>query len=209
MIVGRSLVEIIKESYTMQILLLVSIVALGFILERVVYFLRIRTNYGALLRKFETLIRSGKFDEARALLSEKDEPLRRVLSVGVDSRELEEETLLDLLESAIIKERRELTRSLTALATIAAIAPLLGLYGTVVGLIKAFNNIAITGSGGPEVVGRGIAEALLTTAFGLIIAVPVLIFYNYFHKKAQDIVSLMESAARDFLVMVKGNKSKV
>lgn len=209
MIVGRSLLDIIRESYTMQILLFVSIVALGYILERVVYFLRIRTNYGSLLRRFETLIRAGKFDEAEALISEKNEPLRRVLGVGLHGRTLEEEILLDLLESAIIKEKRELTRSLTALATIAAIAPLLGLYGTVVGLIKAFNNIAITGSGGPEVVGRGIAEALLTTAFGLIIAVPVLIFYNYFHKKAQDILSLMESAARDFLISLKGRKEKV
>jgi biopolymer transport protein ExbB len=203
MIVGRSLLDIFRESYTMQILLLVSILALGFVLERVVFYLRKKTDTDTLLKRFFTFVEAGKWIDAKTLLEEKDEPVRRVLRVGMENRDLPEEVLLDLMEAEIIKEKKNLTRSLTPLATLAAIAPLLGLYGTVVGLIRAFNDIAITGSGGPEVVGRGIAEALLTTAFGLIIAVPVLVFYNLFSKKAQDVVSLLEVSVREFLVRIK------
>lgn len=203
MIVGRSLIDIFRDSYTMQILLLVSILALGFILERVVFYLKQKSDTDSLLKKFFAFIEAGKWIEAKALLEEKDEPVRRILKIGVENRVLPEEVLLDLMEAGVIKEKKTLTRSLTPLATLAAIAPLLGLYGTVVGLIRAFNDIAVTGSGGPEVVGRGIAEALLTTAFGLIIAVPALIFYNYFSKKAQDVISILDVSIREFLVKTK------
>jgi len=203
MIVGRSLIDIFRDSYTMQILLLVSILALGFILERVIFYLKQKSDTDSLLKKFFAFIEAGKWVEARALLEEKDEPVRRILKIGIENRELPEDVLLDLMEAGVIKEKKSLTKSLTPLATLAAIAPLLGLYGTVVGLIRAFNDIAMTGSGGPEVVGRGIAEALLTTAFGLIIAVPALIFYNYFSKKAQDVISILDVSIREFLVKTK------
>jgi len=203
MTVGRSLIDIFRESYTMQVLLLVSILALGFILERVVFYLKKKSDTDSLLKRFFAYIEAGKWVDAKALLEEKDEPVRRILKIGVENKELPEDVLLDLMEAGIIKEKKNLTKSLTPLATLAAIAPLLGLYGTVVGLIRAFNDIAITGSGGPEVVGRGIAEALLTTAFGLIIAVPALIFYNLFSKKAQDVISILEVSIREFLIKTK------
>ncbi|MEO0084701.1 MAG: MotA/TolQ/ExbB proton channel family protein, partial [candidate division WOR-3 bacterium] len=86
------------------------------------------------------------------------------------------------------------------------VATLLGLLGTVTGLIKAFHNIAVTGSGGPVVVSAGIAEALITTAFGLLIGIPSLLFYNYFVKKAADMTLNLESAQEKLLLFLQRSK---
>ena len=90
-------------------------------------------------------------------------------------------------------------RSLSMLSTIVAISPLLGLLGTVIGLINAFYSIVVTGSGGPEVVAGGIAEALLTTAFGLIIAIPALVVRNYFFNKANEAVIQAEVLIKEIV----------
>jgi biopolymer transport protein ExbB/TolQ len=88
------------------------------------------------------------------------------------------------------------------MGTLANVATLLGLLGTVTGLITAFHNIAVTGSGGPAVVSGGIAEALITTAFGLFIGIPTLFFYNYFSKKAADLAITLESTSDRLVVML-------
>jgi biopolymer transport protein ExbB len=112
----------------------------------------------------------------------------------------------ELMESTILEQRIKMERFLSGLGTIGYVSPLLGLLGTVIGLIRAFTSIAVTGSGGPAVVSSGIAEALLTTAVGLIIAVPVIYFYNYFSKRATDIVDEMESVMRRLLQLITASK---
>src|SRR6185436_2152456 len=98
---------------------------------------------------------------------------------------------LDAAERAVEKERGQVVagmrKGLTSLATIAATAPFIGLFGTVIGIISAFTGMAQTGSGGLGAVSAGISEALVTTAFGLAVAIPAVWFFNYFNSRVEDL----------------------
>ena len=193
MIMGKSIAEIILGSYTMQLLFATSVIALALIIERAVYFIKNRFDYFKFVKEIEALLRDGDRKRLERIAYSKNTPVHRVLRVAVDNLDRDEDELRELLSSQVQEEVARAKKFLGGLATIVAIAPLLGLYGTVVGLIKAFHNIAVTGSGGPEVVGGGIAEALLTTQFGLLIAIPALIFYNYYAKKTEDMEDYLEA----------------
>ncbi len=199
MIMGKSLVEIFRESYTMQLLLLTSIIAIGFIFERSIFFIKSRFDYFKLIKEIEPALRKGDARKLERLAYTGKSPVHRVLKAAIDNSNLNDTELSELLSSAVHEEIAKYHKFLSALATVVAIAPLLGLYGTVVGLIKAFHNIAVTGSGGPEVVGGGIAEALLTTQFGLLIAIPSLIFYNYFAQRADDVEEYLNAFTEKIL----------
>jgi biopolymer transport protein ExbB len=99
-------------------------------------------------------------------------------------------------------ERTKLLKFTTGLATLIAVAPLMGLFGTVDGLIDSFHQIAVTGTGGPEVVGKGISTALVTTWWGLIIAMIGTAVYNYVTNLADQITTRIDSAARRLIIMV-------
>jgi len=199
MILGKTLLEIFKESYTMQLLLIVSIVALAIIIERAIFYIRHRFNYFKELKIMESSFKKMRLEELKRMAMKKNSPFHNLLRQGLENLQMEEQELRELLNSIVFEERAKFEKFLGGLSTIVAIAPLLGLYGTVVGLIKAFHNIAVTGSGGPEVVGAGIAEALLTTAFGLMIAIPSLVFYNYFVKKTEDTAEYLEALVHKIL----------
>ena len=205
MVLGSSLFQIFKSSWVMDLLLLVSIMALAFVIERYVFWLRRRKSGGKLFNRIKNLIRSGRKEEALELLRGRKDPVSNLIRVALENDDLDEDGMNELLESTVLDERRAMERYLSALGSIGTIAPLLGLLGTVVGLIKAFHNIAVTGSGGPAVVASGIAEALLTTAFGLIIAIPVVVFYNYFANKALDTVNEMEAMKSKLLYLLIGS----
>ena len=212
MILGRSIVDIFENSYTMQLLLLVSIVAVALILERLYFLLKSRININRVSKNMQRAVKNGEIDEFIENFTNKKHPLYRILKVLYDNKHLDTGALYDLLDAHMIRESKKVRANVVGLSTIAAIAPLLGLYGTVVGLIKAFYNIVLTGSGGPEVVAGGIAEALLTTAFGLIIAIPTLVVHNYFAKKADDMLEGMEAIAKEFIafrdLILKSNYEK-
>jgi len=133
-------------------------------------------------------------------------PLGRLFSLILENKRLALDEVSDLSYGLILDERVKSERFLGGLGTLANVATLLGLLGTVTGLIRAFHSISVTGSGGPVVVSAGIAEALLTTAFGLFIGIPSLLFYNYFVKKSNDIAMTLESAQEKFIVLLERSK---
>src|SRR3989339_396660 len=102
----------------------------------------------------------------------------------------------------LLEERLKLERYLGVLGTLGNVAPFIGLFGTVVGIIKAFQDLALAGGGGPAVVARGIAEALVATAAGLVVAIPAVIIYNYFTRKVKSLSGGMEVASTRLLVML-------
>jgi biopolymer transport protein ExbB/TolQ len=95
-----------------------------------------------------------------------------------------------------------LERFLAVLGTLGNIAPFIGLFGTVVGIIDAFQELALAGTGGPAVVAKGIAEALVATAGGLVVAIPAVIFYNYFMRRVKAASTEMEVASTRLVVML-------
>lgn len=202
MILGQSLFDVFKNSVVMLLLLASSIAALTLIIERLLYFYRNRFNAGKGLIELRRLLGSSGPAEALNWSRTQKNPLGRMFTVAIENMSLTTDELSDLLYSLILEERLRFERLLGGMGTLANVATLLGLLGTVTGLITAFQNIAVTGSGGPAVVSGGIAQALITTAFGLFIGIPTLFFYNYFSKKASDLAIGMESTSDRLQVML-------
>jgi len=202
MILGQSIFSLFKGSIVMIALLVSSIAALALIIERSWFFFRNRFNSAKGLIELRRLLTSSGPAEALAWAQAHKNPLGRMFTVALENRDLPGDELSDLLYSLILEERLRFERLLGGMGTLANVATLLGLLGTVTGLINAFQNIAVTGSGGPAVVSGGIAEALITTAFGLFIGIPTLFFYNYFSKKAADLAIMMESASDRLVVLL-------
>ncbi len=207
-ILGQTLSEVFKSSFIMVVLLVLSIIALTLIIERWWYFTKNRIS-SKWVKDFLAYLRAGDIEGGRRYAEGLKNPLGRLFLLGIESRNLAPDEMSNLFYGSIMEERVRYEKYLGGLGTIANGATLLGLLGTVVGLIKAFHNIAITGSGGPAVVSRGIAEALLTTAFGLLIGIPTLFFYNYFTKKASDISLELESIGERLIVSLYATRGEV
>lgn len=208
MIMGQSVMHIFRHSLVMVILLIASIVALALILERFWYFTRNRFDPTKGLLNLRRLLFHSGVEPALEWSRNQKNPLGRLFTVALDNISLSSDELSDLLYSLILEERLRYERLLGGMGTLANAATLLGLLGTVTGLIGAFGNIAATGSGGPAVVSKGIAEALFTTAFGLFIGIPVLFFYNYFSKKAADLTMSLESTSERLIVALERYKAQ-
>jgi biopolymer transport protein ExbB len=108
----------------------------------------------------------------------------------------------EIMDAIAMEQRSKLEKNLNVLGTLGNIAPLIGLFGTVVGIIRAFHALAVSGSAGPSVISAGIAEALVTTASGLVVAVPAVIFYNYFLRRVGNVMTEIESVSKKVLVMI-------
>lgn len=208
MILGQPLIEIFKGSLVMIILLLCSIVALALIIERLIYFARNGFNARKGFLQFSQIMRTQGTNAAVNYSNQKKNTLNGLFTIALNNRHLESDNLFEVLSSFIIEEKVKFDRYLGGMGTLANAATLLGLLGTVMGLIKSFHNIAITGSGGPAVISGGIAEALLTTAFGLFIGIPTLFFYNYFTKKSNEMAMELDGVSDRIVVLFDNLKKK-
>ena len=180
-------------------LLVCSILLISIVLERLWFLQRRLVAPKGLLRQVQNLIQKDSFHSQNqdeiALSSQLGDLLTHCYQYHPNSR--------DFLEVKAEEKASEikllLERNLSMLSTIASISPLLGLLGTVVGMIKVFSNIDINGSANTDLLAAGISEALITTAFGLIIAVPAIIFYRYFEQKTVTLMSILQANTSIFL----------
>jgi biopolymer transport protein ExbB/TolQ len=131
----------------------------------------------------------------------------RILKTALERSHHGPEGVEDLLIAASLAEKEGLERRLLALGTLGNNAPFVGLFGTVLGVIKAFHDLAQS-SGGPEVVMQGLSEALVATAVGLFVAIPCVIAYNYLSKKAKDVLTGTESLGRYLMAHVRESKPR-
>ncbi len=181
---------LISGGWMMIPIVLCSIVAVTVIIERVWFFRRNRFHQEA--DQMLALIQQGKFSEALSLGGRNSTLLLRVLAAGVLARNSEPEKAM---ESAGIAEVSALKRGLMTLDTIITLAPLLGLLGTIIGMIDSFGIMAESGIGQPHAVTGGVAKALICTAAGIIVAVVSLVPYNYFLSRIERYTELIEEYA--------------
>lgn len=186
---------ILAGGWLMLPIVVSSIVALGIIFERY-YALQVKrvapVETAELAEKWAV---AGQVDEEKLIDLQQDSPLGRVLAAGLANSGCEREVMKDAIEEVGRVEAHNLGRYLNALGTIAAITPLLGLLGTVVGMISVFTTITTSGVGNPTTLAGGISQALMTTAAGLSVAIPALIFSRYFQRRVTDLVVEMEQGA--------------
>lgn len=172
-----------------------SIVALGIIFERYYALQDKRVTPVNTAELAEQWASSGKVDDEKLIDLQQDSPLGRILAAGLANSGCSREVMKDAIEEVGRVEAHNLGRYLNALGTIAAITPLLGLLGTVVGMISVFTTITTAGVGNPTTLAGGISQALMTTAAGLTVAIPALVFSRYFQRRVTDLVVEMEQAA--------------
>jgi biopolymer transport protein ExbB len=179
-------------------IILCSIVAVGILLERLWTLQRKRVLPQELIKKVTQLADSNQVNVKIIEALEKNSPLGRVLAAALANRDRGREIMMERVEDTGRHVVHELERFLNSLGTIASISPLLGLLGTVTGIIHAFNAVVLGGMGDPRMLASGISEALITTAGGLAVAIPSFIAYRYLRGKVERIVIEMEKIAVTF-----------
>jgi biopolymer transport protein ExbB len=204
---GKSLFQVMLDPI-MLVLLAASIAALALVIERLLYFRKNRcsTTHGVL--ELRRQLSSGGLSAGLEWSKNQQNPMGRMFTQILENPSLGAEELADLSYSLIVDERIKLEHLLGGMGTLANAATLLGLLGTVTGLIRSFNQISATKQAGPDVVAGGIAVALLTTAWGLSIGIPTLFAYNYFSKKSSDMAMQLEAAADRVIVMLDRARSR-
>lgn len=188
-------------------LLICSVISLAIILERLWFLQTRRVIPPQLVARVRAWVEAGALDASRLDKLREGSPLGRILAAGLANRQQDREMMKESIEEVGRHEVHDLERFLNALGTIAAITPLLGLLGTVIGMIKVFEVITALGIGDPGVLAEGISEALITTATGLTIAIPSLMFYRYFRGRVEALVVTMEREALKMIEMLHGEQA--
>ena len=188
-----------KGGITMYPIILLSVIALAVFLERIISLRKEKYVPKAFYEQLVSLLKKRNINEAVEVCKANKSALARISETIITNTDLPLSRLLEVAEESGRSEVSKLDKFLPSLQTIVAIAPLLGLLGTVLGMIKIFDVIALQGTGSAEALSSGIAEALLTTAAGLVVAIPAQIFYFIAKARADAIGAALEKASSEVM----------
>jgi biopolymer transport protein ExbB len=186
-------------------LLIASIIAVALIIERLIVLRKSKVIPSQVLNQVLSLYKSKGINPDAIEKIENSSPLGRVLAAGLRNDKSSRDVMKEAIEEAGSVVTHELERFLNGLGTIASIAPLMGLFGTVVGMIEIFGSQAPSGTN-PQALAHGISVALYNTGFGLVIAIPSMIFYRHFRGKVESFVVEMEQAAIKLVDLAHGDR---
>ncbi len=179
-------------------ILAIAVLAFILVIERLLYLRRVHGNTDRLMDEVNRLASRGEWGACEKMMEgheEKDWPVLNVLAAGIAGRNEDRETQDSILQEAILREVPRLERFLSILAILGAVAPLLGLLGTVTGMIDTFRVITLYGTGDPKMMSGGISEALITTELGLAVAIPIMLFHTFLSRRVDYLVGDMEEKA--------------
>ena len=185
-----------------------SVVSMGIIVERIWTLQRKRVIPENLVAQVWRLHQKGELTNLHINTIRQGSPLGRILAAGLVNRMHSREVMKEAIEEVGRQVVHELERFLNTLGTIASITPLLGLLGTVIGMIKVFSAIMIVGVGNPGELAGGISEALITTAAGLSVAIPSIMFHRYFEGRVGLLVVGMEEEALKMVEVMQGARER-
>ncbi len=196
-----------KGGFLIFPLLFCSVLALTVIIERAISLSRAQINKKVFMKRLAELISRNRIMDAVNYCEKYNAPLSRVIKAGLLKHNQTRDYIQSSVEKAIREEIPFLERYLGILATITSVTPLIGFLGTVSGMIKVFIQVeASTGLISPKMLSGGVWEALLTTAFGLAIAIPTLVAYNFFLSRSRTLVNEIEDAGVELLSLLKGEE---
>jgi biopolymer transport protein ExbB len=187
-------------------IVLSSVIAAAIVIERLWALRSSRVAPPALLGQVWQWVRDKQLDTARLKSVRGDSPLGEIMAAGLSNSKHGREIMKESIQEAAGKVIHELERYLNTLGTIAAITPLLGLLGTVIGMIDVFSAIMIQGTGNTGVLAGGISKALITTAAGLTVAIPALFFHRFFVRRVDELVVAMEQEATKLVEVMQGDR---
>lgn len=211
---GKTFHQILKEKFIegspgfMAIVLLTLIFGLALAIERIIYLSLSTTNTRKLLNTVEAALESGGIEAAKDICKNTRGPVAGIFYQGLDRYK----EGLDIVEKSIVSYGSvlmgRLEKGLSWISLFIALAPMLGFLGTVIGMVEAFDAIAAAGDISPTIVASGIKVALLTTVFGLIVAIILQLFYNYILAKIDSLVNDMEDSTISFIEILVKNELK-
>ncbi|MBU1107184.1 MAG: MotA/TolQ/ExbB proton channel family protein [Candidatus Riflebacteria bacterium] len=174
-----------------------SVIALAIVIERLRFYYRNPNNGATFMKKVKGAIITRNFFDAMKICRAENTPIANVLAAGIDHLDLSKENLLDVMRQEAMVQVKKYEKHLGKLATIASITPLLGLTGTVTGMISSFAVISTVGIGDPTALAGGISEALYTTAAGLMVGIPALVAHNWCESKSFEFVEQVDMYSLD------------
>ena len=191
--------------FTMYILLFCSFLSIAILLERIIYYRkRSKTNRTEFMARIARALNGGGTKKAMELCKETLAPFSDVVYCGLELAGHQEKEISSAMEREITIEVTKLERYTSIVGTIGNTAVYIGLFGTVLGIIRAFHDIAAAGAGGMSIVIGGVAEALVCTATGLFVAIPAVIAFNYFARKVELFTNDMELCASELIDLIGG-----
>jgi biopolymer transport protein ExbB len=192
----------------MWFILISSVIGLAVIIDRFIVLRRAKINVPAFMVRIRGFIKKKDISGAISYCMQEKSPVANIVRKGLKKYKYGHDRVKDAIENAGSQEISKLEKGLPVLASVAGIAPLLGFLGTVTGMISAFMTIQdLAGAANPSDLAGGIWEALITTAFGLIVGIPALALYNYFLSSVKKLVGEMETVANDVIdVIQEGGK---
>ncbi len=198
--------EVLKSGGILMIpIFLCAFGATFIIIERLLYFVKLSKMDDALYNNIHVLLSKKDFTAAENLCSNTQTPASNVLKKLIQCKDYASDDIKEIATSEMARQIPQLERFLTSLGTIANISTLLGLLGTVTGNIGAFGVLGDAGTmGNPAILAGAISEALVTTASGLAVSIPAIIFHNYLANKANKIILAMEAEVSDFTMRIQG-----
>ncbi len=198
-----------KGGYVMILIGIALFVGIFIVVERLLYFKKARLDYDAFMKEIKAWLLDGDIGKALESARYYDTPVSRTVMAGLVHFEEGQENVAKAMQSAAKREIKGLESGFGSLATVVAISPMLGFFGTVTGMIKAFMKIQVLGGGvNPSQLAGGIWEALVTTAGGLGVGIIFLIFYNWFVDKVRESALEMEKAGNEMESIVKSMEGK-
>jgi biopolymer transport protein ExbB len=194
--------QTLRSSWVIALMFVLSIVVVAITIERFIYFQKNKLDSVKFMAKIKGFIVDKKFEEAEEYTSKIKSNVSKVILEGLENRYLPREEVSKLMEVTEAEQKVNMQRYLGVLGTLGSTSPFIGLLGTVLGIIKAFKDLASAAGAGPEVVMVGIAEALIATAAGLGVAIPAVVVFNIYTNKVKNIAVEMDAMSKKFLVLL-------
>jgi biopolymer transport protein ExbB/TolQ len=202
---------VFRSEWVLWLLLGLSLLSVAVMVERWIFYRRRKIDFDSLREEFTNDLDKGDFEAAAKLLAKTNSLETNVVLAGLRGYAKGPESVEDLLTGALAREKSFYERRLSILATLASNSPYIGLFGTVLGIVRAFKDLSKDMASASTGVMAGIAEALVATAIGLLVAIPAVVAYNVFKGMVKDAVTNTESLSRILLAELKaagGEKSE-
>jgi biopolymer transport protein ExbB len=201
--------EIVQSGgWLMVPILLCSVIAAAICVERLWSLQRSRITPKNLLAQIWSAVKTEELDGQKLRDLRANSPMGQVLAAGVANAKRGRDVMKEAMEETASQVSHDMERYLTSLGIIASISPLLGLLGTVVGMIKVFTALMLEGAGNANVLAGGISQALITTAAGLSVAIPALMFHRFFLRRIDELMITMEQEASKLVDILQGDREE-
>jgi biopolymer transport protein ExbB len=201
-------VTLIGTEWILYLLIVLSVLSVTVIVERLLYYRRNARSWSELSGRVEPLLRGGDLKALEALLNAWPGSEAEVLKAGIEGAHHDRNAAEKMVHAALVTEQQRLERRLSFLGTLGNNAPFIGLFGTVLGIIRAFHDLSVDIKAGSTAVMTGISEALIATAAGLFVAIPAVIAYNYLMRRSVRAMSRAQAAADKLIAFLPEGGSR-